>query len=263
MFTVLRRRQAPAALGRQSRFYGSHLGPAWITLGGITAVVLTVLLTRATQINAQEVNETDRLQFLRGAFASQALAKIFEPLGVHANEVLETVFLLLGLLVLMVFVVFVTYSKHLHILASLPNVWLARRPRALGTVKGLYIDGKPVDLDSMDDLDEDAPLGVGKVEDFTWKGMLDFATCTECGRCPVSYTHLDVYKRQSQETSMSQVLVLAEATPTGVRKACLELLTMARSLGETAAVLVDDAQRAGLAQLAEYVAATSFRVARS
>ena len=27
------------------------------------------------------------------------------------------------------------------------------------------------------------PLGVGKVEDFTWKGLLDFSTCTECGRC--------------------------------------------------------------------------------
>ena len=26
-------------------------------------------------------------------------------------------------------------------------------------------------------------MGVGKVEDFTWKGLLDFATCTECGRC--------------------------------------------------------------------------------
>ena len=26
-------------------------------------------------------------------------------------------------------------------------------------------------------------FGRGKVEDFTWKGMLDFATCTECGRC--------------------------------------------------------------------------------
>ncbi|MDT7716722.1 MAG: hypothetical protein QOH09_2714, partial [Pseudonocardiales bacterium] len=25
--------------------------------------------------------------------------------------------------------------------------------------------------------------GRGKIEDFTWKGMLDFATCTECGRC--------------------------------------------------------------------------------
>ena len=26
-------------------------------------------------------------------------------------------------------------------------------------------------------------FGKGKIEDFTWKGYLDFATCTECGRC--------------------------------------------------------------------------------
>ena len=44
-------------------------------------------------------------------------------------------------------------------------------------------DGKPVTLDDIDDLDEDATLGVGSIEDFTWKGLLDFATCTECGRC--------------------------------------------------------------------------------
>ncbi|MHB8451634.1 MAG: (Fe-S)-binding protein, partial [Mycobacteriales bacterium] len=30
---------------------------------------------------------------------------------------------------------------------------------------------------------EDTVFGVGKVEDFSWKAMLDFATCTECGRC--------------------------------------------------------------------------------
>ncbi len=29
----------------------------------------------------------------------------------------------------------------------------------------------------------DLMLGVGKIEDFTWKGLLDFSTCTECGRC--------------------------------------------------------------------------------
>ena len=43
--------------------------------------------------------------------------------------------------------------------------------------------GKPVTLDDIEDLDEDAKLGVGAIEDFTWKGLLDFATCTECGRC--------------------------------------------------------------------------------
>ncbi len=40
--------------------------------------------------------------------------------------------------------------------------------------------GKPVDFENPPD---DATFGRGKIEDFTWKGNLDFATCTECGRC--------------------------------------------------------------------------------
>jgi heterodisulfide reductase subunit C len=44
-------------------------------------------------------------------------------------------------------------------------------------------EGRPVTLDDIEDLDEDAALGVGAITDFTWKGLLDFTTCTECGRC--------------------------------------------------------------------------------
>ena len=54
---------------------------------------------------------------------------------------------------------------------------------ALGAVVPLMADGKPVTLDDIEDLDEDATLGVGAIKDFTWKGLLDFTTCTECGRC--------------------------------------------------------------------------------
>jgi Fe-S oxidoreductase len=43
--------------------------------------------------------------------------------------------------------------------------------------------GKPIDFENIDELDEDTVFGVGKIEDFTWKGLLDFTTCTECGRC--------------------------------------------------------------------------------
>ncbi|MGO9382669.1 MAG: (Fe-S)-binding protein, partial [Mycobacterium sp.] len=39
---------------------------------------------------------------------------------------------------------------------------------------------KPIDFENPPD---DAVFGRGKIEDFTWKAMLDFATCTECGRC--------------------------------------------------------------------------------
>ncbi|MGA0067167.1 MAG: (Fe-S)-binding protein, partial [Candidatus Nanopelagicales bacterium] len=40
--------------------------------------------------------------------------------------------------------------------------------------------GKPIDFE---DPADDATFGVGRTEDFTWKDTLDFATCTECGRC--------------------------------------------------------------------------------
>ncbi len=41
--------------------------------------------------------------------------------------------------------------------------------------------GAVLDLEEADP--EKDSFGVGKVEDFSWKGWLDFATCTECGRC--------------------------------------------------------------------------------
>ena len=67
-----------------------------------------------------------------------------------------------------------------------PNIWFKRessgRP-ALGALPPIIVDGKPLDFAEIEDLDEDASLGVGKVEDFTWKGLLDFTSCTECGRC--------------------------------------------------------------------------------
>ena len=54
---------------------------------------------------------------------------------------------------------------------------------ALGALQPITVNGEPVDFENIDELDEDAALGVGEVEDFTWKGLLDFSTCTECGRC--------------------------------------------------------------------------------
>ena len=72
-----------------------------------------------------------------------------------------------GIAVILGFLVLVVYSKHLHILFSLPNVALARRPRALGALLPVYSGGKAVDFD---DPGEDDLMGVGKVEDFLVAG---------------------------------------------------------------------------------------------
>jgi Fe-S oxidoreductase len=177
VFSVIRLRNAPARRERASRFYGSHTGAAWLVLFMIFNVIWTLFLYRGAQVN------TGVFPYERGAFGSEAVAKALEPLGTDANEFLETFGILAQIGVVLGFLVLVVYSKHLHIFLAPLNVLTKREPQALGPLLPIMIDGKPVDFENLDELDEDAAFGRGKIEDFTWKGMLDFATCTECGRC--------------------------------------------------------------------------------
>ncbi len=95
----------------------------------------------------------------------------------------EHVGLLLHIGVMLVFLIFVLHSKHLHIFVAPINVLFGRRPVALGAATPLLVGGRPFSMESVEEMDEGQSLGVGAVEDFTWKGLLDFTTCTECGRC--------------------------------------------------------------------------------
>jgi len=173
-FTAIRLRQSPSRAGRSSRFSGSHLGAAWLVLFMIFNVMWTLLLYRGAQIN------TGYFPYRHGAFASELVAKALHPLGRTANDVLETAGILASLGVVLGFLVLVVNSKHLHIFLAPFNIAFSRRPRALGALLPVYSAGKEVDFE---DPGEDDKIGRGAIEDFTWKGLLDFATCTECGRC--------------------------------------------------------------------------------
>src|SRR6201994_4496360 len=177
-FTVIRIKNNPHREGRRSRFFGSHAGAAWVVLGMITAVIVTLLVYRGAQENTGVFPyEHD------GAwpFASWLVGKALHPLGYGVNSVLEVVFILAQLAVIMAFLVVVTYSKHLHIGLAGFNVLFSRRPNALGPLEPMRSGGKVLDFEEADP-DTDV-FGIGKIEDFTWKGLLDLGTCTECGRC--------------------------------------------------------------------------------
>ncbi len=174
-FTVIRLRNDPHREGRASRFFGSHTRAAWLVLGMIFGVIATLLLYRGAQIN------TGVFPYHHGAFASQVVGHWLAPLGRGVNSVLEVVFLLGQLGVVVVFLVIVVYSKHLHIFLAPLNVLFSRRPDALGALEPMRSGGKVLDFE---EADPDADVfGLGKIEDFSWKGLLDMATCTECGRC--------------------------------------------------------------------------------
>jgi len=176
-FVWIRLRNAPKDLGRRSRFFGSHLSGAWITLFMIFNVIWTMFLFRGAS------SGLGNLPYTSGAFVSIGVGNLLDGMSHGALEFLEGLGLLLHIGVMLVFLIFVLNSKHLHIFVAPLNVLFGRRPVALGAVKPLMSDGKPVTLDAIEDLDEDATLGVGSITDFSWKALLDFETCTECGRC--------------------------------------------------------------------------------
>ncbi len=174
VFSIIRLSRDPGREGRSSRFFGSHTGAAWLVLFMIFNVVWTLLLYRGAQI------VTGYFPYRSGAFASQWVADALAPLGTDTVGVIETVGILAQLAVVLGFLCLVVYSKHLHIFLAPLNVFFSRRPNGLGPLLPMYTGAKPIDFE--DPADDDV-FGRGKVEDFTWKGLLDFATCTECGRC--------------------------------------------------------------------------------
>ncbi len=173
-FGIMRIQQAPERRARTSRFYGSHTGGAWLILFLIFCVVWTLFAFRGASSAA------GNLPYESGAWASIGTGYLFSGLSPETLFVLETVFLMLHIAVALIFLVVVLYSKHLHIFIAPINVSAKRMPKALGALQPLEHEGKPIDFE---DPPEEASFGRGKIEDFTWKGMLDFATCTECGRC--------------------------------------------------------------------------------
>ncbi len=174
VFSVIRLRHDPEREARASRFYGSHTGGAWLILFMIFNVLWTMFFFRGASA------ALGTFPYSSGAFVSLGVGRLFAGVDPGTLEVLESIGLLLHIGVMLVFTVIIAYSKHLHIFLAPINVSAKRFPKALGPLPAMESGGVKIDFE---DPGEDDVFGRGKVEDFTWKGMLDFATCTECGRC--------------------------------------------------------------------------------
>ncbi len=82
-------------------------------------------------------------------------------------------------IIILVFLSYIPHSKHVHLVGAFPNI-LLRRDSQTNRKRGVL---KKIDFESVDFESDDASLGVGKIQDFTWPQLLDLYACTECGRC--------------------------------------------------------------------------------
>lgn len=134
---------------------------------------LIVLLMLANfGINAAKISGTEGsvLQMASGAMpvssffvklVPQGQEKLFHDLSwwVHAGA-------------LLLFMNLLPYSKHFHIVTAIPNIFLRRLEQ-------------PV-IPSREEFKAGLGFGVDKVDQFTWKDLLDSFSCTECGRCQLA-----------------------------------------------------------------------------
>ena len=198
---VYRQLNHPRDKGRRSRFFGSTQWQAYFVEAFVLVESAAILFIRGAEYNLGQLDsdhpeDFNRFHFPISGFVGDALF----PAGVEGNEsALETTIVVIAMIkVVLAMVWLIVISSNLtmgiawHRFTAWFNIFFKRESvgrdtdgatTALGGMKPLMNNGKPVTLDDIDDLDEDATLGVGAIEDFSWKGILDFSTCTECGRC--------------------------------------------------------------------------------
>ena len=151
---------------RPKRFAGSHVGEAYLILGLIAGIVVTLLLWHASRI-ATGLNEWPA----GWSPVSNALSNLFG--SGEASRIFERVFVWAHVAIILSFLAYLPHSKHLHIATAAINVWFGRT-RARGRLEPLRFDAEN---------DADLRFGTATVADLTWKQMIDAFSCTECGRC--------------------------------------------------------------------------------
>ena len=112
----------------------------------------------------------------RASFAAYSLTPLFS----HATwQVLQPWLWWSHAALALTLIALLPQTKLFHILMSIANVALTDTTRR-GSLRPMGLTELMADPDADP---ESLVLGVGRVEDFTWKQLLDTQACTECARC--------------------------------------------------------------------------------
>ena len=147
---------------------GGHGSEAYVILGLVAALMVTDMIYDGSALKANGP------QGMSALFPAASIGALFMPEEgttalnqLHIGSYWAHILVLLGLLN------FLPISKHFHVITAIPNTFFSNRTK--GTIK-------PVEY-GVDDWMEQPECGVGHFERFTWKHMLDFYSCADCGRC--------------------------------------------------------------------------------
>jgi Fe-S oxidoreductase len=153
------------------RYVGSHEDDGIRILFGIALVMVTQLLSTGSRLNLNDNPAYGRDPSTSWRPVSQAVSGLLATLGVNAAnaDLWHHVFLLGNIVVVLAFLAYLPISKHQHIYLSIENIF--------------FRNLKPIGALPLLDIENTTHYGNSKIEQFSWKNLLDLYTCTECGRC--------------------------------------------------------------------------------
>jgi|FLYL01.1.fsa_nt_gi Fe-S oxidoreductase len=143
---------------------------AWIILGFITWLMITDVFVNSLEFYLHP--EIEAFQNKELSFVAYGLYELWGAIGLShgAAEALNVFFWYNHLVDFLAFLCYLPFSKHSHVLTVAPQIFF-RRYEPTGV---LY---------PIKNIEQAESFGVGRLQDFTWKQLLDSYTCTECGRC--------------------------------------------------------------------------------
>ncbi|UGY92697.1 (Fe-S)-binding protein [Streptomyces gobiensis] len=184
---VIRLLSLPSRAGRKSRFAGSKAWQGYFVEYVIFIIGLAILMLRGLEGALHHVESYEPAYFV-----SYPLVALFGGLSLTALQNLVYFWAMVKLGTTMIWMITVSLNTNMgvawHRFLAFPNIWFKRDAKggtALGELQPMTSGGKPIDFETVFDEEggEETQFGVSQVEHFSWKGILDFSTCTECGRC--------------------------------------------------------------------------------
>src|SRR5687767_2106337 len=153
---------------RRLRGDGLEQADAILILTAIAGLMVTMFLTNAFMLVLEPAS------VVREKFVSHAIAGGLAGMTASSASLAHDVSWWTHGILLLAFLNYLPYSKHLHIVSSVPNVYFsnAQGLPSKGAIPFLDLEAEGVEQ-----------FGASDVEHLTWKQLLDGYSCTECGRC--------------------------------------------------------------------------------
>ncbi|HET6626919.1 MAG TPA: heterodisulfide reductase-related iron-sulfur binding cluster [Nocardioidaceae bacterium] len=176
--------------GPKGRFFGSTMWQGYFVEAVILGVGLCILALRGAEYALAQYgahpDHASAFHFPLTAWLGGLMDGMSEGSLANFIWIVAMVKIVISMVWMIVLAMNTTMGVAWHRFTAWFNIWFKRKAdggTALGALQPMMAGGKPIDFENIDELDEDTVFGIGKAEDFTWKGILDFTTCTECGRC--------------------------------------------------------------------------------